>query len=836
VPSDPHRPRRPRGSGRAPAAVDPRVGARVEAFVKGAELSPVAEILARRRDEIVRRWLEAARTQAFHAAHPDGAVADHIPDLLDALTAYLRRSAPRELDPGAPLQDAAVREAAEAHAHDRFRQGLQPADVLAEFRLLRQEIGRALRESSDGASDMLAAELLVHDALDGATTLGLAALRAHEAEHRRVVNELAAIVTSSSDAIIGTDLESTITSWNPGAERLYGYTAQEAVGHSMALIIPPDRAGELDEFQARVRRGERVEPYLTVRQRKDGSRVEVSVTIAPLRDAAGSVVGGSAIARDVTQYRRAEEALRLHAELIQQAHEAVFAWHPVEGIRLWNRGAEELYGYTAQEALGRSSHALLHTPPEQVAEFTAALERDGRWVGELTHTTRDGRRLAVDARVALVRDDGRRYIVEATRDLTARRAAEDRLALLAEAGPVLAASLEYEATLANIARLIVPRLADWCAVDVVRSGGVPERLIVVHTDPARERLAQELRQRYPPDPHLSEGVPRVLRTGEPELVAEISDDLLRHSAHNAEHLALLEQLGLRSYMIVPLRARGQSLGAISLVAAQSGRRYGTDDLRTAQDLADRAALAIDNARLHREAQEEVRLREQLLEVVAHDLRNPVTAIKANADLLARQASAGRLETPRLVDRLNSISTTAVRMSAQIGELLDATRLRAGQPLVLDRQPTDLVALVRRVAAQVQQTTTQHTICVAAAVPHLVGEWDASRLERVFGNLLGNAVKYTPQGGEIRLEVDRSGQAEACAAVIDQGIGIPEAEQANIFERYRRASNVLGRFPGEGIGLAGVRQVVEQHGGTISVISRQGEGSTFSVRLPLTPPD
>jgi signal transduction histidine kinase len=289
-------------------------------------------------------------------------------------------------------------------------------------------------------------------------------------------------------------------------------------------------------------------------------------------------------------------------------------------------------------------------------------------------------------------------------------------------------------------------------------------------------------------------------------------------------------------MIVPLRARGQSLGAISLVAAQSGRRYGTDDLRTAQDLADRAALAIDNARLHREAQEEVRLREQLLEVVAHDLRNPVTAIKANADLLARQASAGRLETPRLVDRLNSISTTAVRMSAQIGELLDATRLRAGQPLVLDRQPTDLVALVRRVAAQVQQTTTQHTIRVAAAVPHLVGEWDASRLERVFGNLLGNAVKYTPQGGEIRLEVDRSGQAEACAAVIDQGIGIPEAEQANIFERYRRASNVLGRFPGEGIGLAGVRQVVEQHGGTISVISRQGEGSTFSVRLPLTPPD
>ena len=831
MPSDPQRPSTPR---RGRSAVDPRVGARVEGFVKGAALGPVADILSRRRDQIVRRWLEAARTQRFHAAQPDRAVADHIPRLLDALIAYLQRSAPREFDPNAPLGDQAVRDAAEGHAGDRFRQGLAPADVLTEFHLLRQEIGRALRENTDGAGDVLAAELLLHDVLDGATTLGVAALRAQEADHHRLADELAAIVASSSDAIIGKSLDGTITSWNPAAERLYGYTADEAVGRSMALIIPPERGRELADIQGRVQRGERVDAYTTERVRKDGRRVEVSVTIWPVRNAAGRVVGASAIARDISQHRPSEEALRLHSELIQQAHEAVFAWHPVEGIQLWNHGAEELYGYTAQEALGRNSHALLRTPPEQVAEFNVALARDGRWVGELTHTTRDGRRIAVEARVALVRGDGRRHVVEATRDLTARRMAENRLALLAEAGPVLAGSLEYETTLANIAHLVVPRLADWCAVDIVRRGGRPERLAVVHSDPSRVQLAEELRLRYPPDPHMEQGVPKVLRTGEPELVPEIPEGLLERVAQDPEHLALLKELGLRSYMIVPLRARGQSLGAVSFVAAESGRRYGRDDLRTAQDLADRAALAIDNARLHREAQDEVRLREELLQVVAHDLRNPVTAIKATADLLGRQAAAGRLEPSRLADRLNTISNTAVRMDAQISELLDAARLRAGQPLELDRQPTDLVILARRIAAQVQQTATHHTIQFETPVVELLGEWDGTRLERVLGNLLGNAVKYSPDGGEIRLEVypdQEPGQSWACVAVTDAGIGIPEAEQAHIFERYHRATNVVGRFPGEGIGLAGAKQVIEQHGGTISVASRQGQGSTFIVRLP-----
>src|SRR5919202_2359969 len=359
-----------------PDTGDPRVGRRVQAFVQGAALGPVAETLTAGRDAILRRWLEAARRQPFHAAQPGRAVADHVPRLFDALVAFLRRHAPGEVDPGSPLDDEAVRAAARAHARDRFAQGLAAADVLTEFRLLRQEIGRALRERADGAGDVLAAELLVHDALDGAATLALAALEAHEAEYHRIAAELVAIVESSSDAIIGKTLDGIITSWNPAAERLYGYTAAEAVGRSINLIIPADRPDELPSILARIRRGERVEPYETVRVRKDGSRLAVSVTISPVRDAAGAVVGASAIARDISEHKRAEAAARqARAELEAERGllDALFRTAPIgfafldrdlRYVRI-NERLAEINGRPAADHLGRTGREMVPELAEQ---------------------------------------------------------------------------------------------------------------------------------------------------------------------------------------------------------------------------------------------------------------------------------------------------------------------------------------------------------------------------------------------------------------------------------------------------------------------------------------
>jgi signal transduction histidine kinase len=419
-----------------------------------------------------------------------------------------------------------------------------------------------------------------------------------------------------------------------------------------------------------------------------------------------------------------------------------------------------------------------------------------------------------------------------TGEVTARMQAEAamvRQTFLAEASQELAASLDYETTLAAIARLAVRQFADWCSVDLLDEAGVLRRLAVAHVDPAKVELANELVRRYPP----ATNPPRALQTGQAELYPEISDALLQASIPDPELLAIIRGLGLKSSMAVPLNARGRTLGVLSFIAAESGRRYTADDLAFAEQLASRAALAVENARLYQEVQQALLTRDEFLASVSHDLRNPLGALKATSQVLQRQLTrTGAVEPARLHAALANVDTTTNRMAALIDMLMDVARLQLGQPLELVYGQTDLVALTRRIAEEVQQITTHHQIQVDAAT-ELVGEWDARRIERVVSNLLENAVKYSPGGGAIVATLTR-GKDEPAEVVLtfeDHGLGIPEHDLPRIFERFRRGSNVVGRIGGTGIGLAGARQIVEQHGGTIVVESRQGAGTTVTVRLP-----
>jgi signal transduction histidine kinase len=413
------------------------------------------------------------------------------------------------------------------------------------------------------------------------------------------------------------------------------------------------------------------------------------------------------------------------------------------------------------------------------------------------------------------------------------RAAERRLAFLAEASAHLASSLDYETTLRRVARLAVPEMADWCVVDTLAEDGSVCLLAVAHVDPGKEALVRELRRRYPPAPQARYGLQKVLSSGRPELYPEILPAWRQAAARDAEHLRLMQALDARSSMCVPLRARGQTLGALTFVCAASGRRYGLSDVVLAQDLADRCALALDNARLHGQVQETLRTRETFLASLAHDLKTPLTAGLGYAQLVRREATkVGRSAAARrLVEWAAIIEDNTTRAAALLDELLDIARLEAGHSLDLDRRPTDLVALAERVAAEHQRSTKRHRITVAPREPELVGDWDAVRLARVLDNLLSNAVKYSPEGGEITVRMTREG-AWAVLMVADEGLGIPAADRSRIFERFHRGRNVAGHVAGSGVGLAGVRHVVEQHGGSVSVESQEGVGSTFTVRLPL----
>ncbi|HET8631883.1 MAG TPA: GAF domain-containing protein [Thermomicrobiales bacterium] len=297
-------------------------------------------------------------------------------------------------------------------------------------------------------------------------------------------------------------------------------------------------------------------------------------------------------------------------------------------------------------------------------------------------------------------------------------------------------------------------------------------------------------------------------------------------------------LPVRSYLAVPVIARsGDVLGGLFLAHPRPGVFTARAE-RLVVGLAAQAAIAMDNARLYQQAQRALQARDEFLAAVSHDLKSPLSTIKGYAQLLrlrARREEAGGAASA-VADGAAKIEATADKMTALINELLDVARLEAGESLSLEREPTDLVALAAEAIAAHLATGAYRQIDLLAPDTPLTGSWDRARLARVVDNLLGNALKYSPDGGpvtaSVREERDDAG-AWAVLAVRDEGVGIPAAELPRVFERYRRASNVDGRIAGTGVGLATARHIVESHGGTLTAESQEGQGSTFTVRLPLT---
>jgi signal transduction histidine kinase len=409
---------------------------------------------------------------------------------------------------------------------------------------------------------------------------------------------------------------------------------------------------------------------------------------------------------------------------------------------------------------------------------------------------------------------------------------EDDLRLLATGSERLAESLEYTETLRTAAEIAVPDFADWCVVDMVEDGLVT-RAAVVHADPAKQPLAQRLHERYPPDVGSSRGpIGRVATTGRDELQGDITDEFLQRSARDAEELALYRELCPRSYICEPLVVGGLVRGTITFLTAESGRTYTEAHLALARELARRVAVVVENARLYYEVRQSVRTRDDFLSAVAHELKTPLTVISGTAQLLRRRMQGEELAAnARSLDRIMS---AVGRMTAFIEELLELVRRQADPTLELHRERTDLTDLVRRVVSDLTELSRGQIVDIESS-GDAVGDWDGVRLERAIANVVGNAFKYNAPNGRVtvRVGVEETPQGRvAFCAVSDEGIGIPEPDLARVFDRFARGSNVAGRITGSGVGLTIVRQIVEQHGGTISVTSAVGRGSTFTIRLPL----
>jgi PAS domain S-box-containing protein len=545
---------------------------------------------------------------------------------------------------------------------------------------------------------------------------------------------------------------------------------------------------------------------------------------------------------------------------------AAFTGLPHERYRGW--GWMEAVHPDDRERVGTAWRAALGET--RVFETEFRLRRgDGAW-----------RRVSARA-VPVLEEDGRvREWVGAITDVTERRRVEEGRDFVAEASRVLASSLDYEQTLRAVSELAVPVLADWCAVDVVTEDGELRRLSVKHTDPEKIRLVEEIEARWPTRPDAPHGLANVIRTGKPELVPHIPEALLSANAQDDEHLRLIRELGLRSYVCVPLIARGHVLGALSLVYAESGRAYDDSDLVLAEELARRAAVAIDNSRLFSETEEaRAQLEQQtgeleeaqaememahdelqgayadlaertrdaeqarqaadeanaakssFLATMSHELRTPLNAIAGYTQLLEMGIHGPISDSQR--EALGKIHRNQGHLLGLINDVLNFAKIEAGQvKYTLEDVPLDatLAAVEALVEPQIRARGLLYRYRAGDGTATVRA--DRERLEQVVLNLLTNAIKFTEPGGRVEMAWQAEGRW-ARIHVADTGRGIPQDKIEAIFEPFVQVDPALTRATeGTGLGLAISRDLARAMRGDLTARSTPGQGSVFTLTLPL----
>jgi PAS domain S-box-containing protein len=637
-----------------------------------------------------------------------------------------------------------------------------------------------------------------------------------------LLRHLAKIVDSSDDAIVSKDLNGTILSWNAAAERMFGYTSEEAVGRSIRMIIPDDRQSEEDFVLGQIRAGQAVRHHETIRQRKDGSQIPISLTVSPLYDDGGRVIGASKIARDITDRKEADRAQKRLAAVVESSDDAIVAKDLNSTIVSWNRAAERMFGYTAEEAIGQSVRMIIPEELQSEEDMVLARIRAGGLVDhyETRRRRKDGSEVLVSLTVSPIVDATGRVIgaSKIARDITEQsrlRAVAREQALqteqLSETGAMVAASLDRN----TIAQRVVDAATSLTQAEFgafVHSGvsSSAEYTLSSFTAPPKDVVRRFIERRW---------------------------DTLVASTLHGEAVIRLDDVAdatetpwvIRSYLAVPVKTAGEVFGAL-LFGSSASAAFTEQQERIASSIAAWASLALENARLYLSAREADRLKDEFLAVLSHELRTPLNAIVGYSRLLR----GGLLSGAKMERGLETLERNANALTQIVEDVLDISRIVAGK-IRLDVQPVDLAAIVQNAASTVQPAADAKSIRIETIVDPGVGpvSGDPGRLQQVAWNLLSNAVKFTPKHGRVQVRVERV-NSHVEVAVSDTGAGINPDFLPYVFERFRQADGSLSRKAGGlGLGLSIVRHIVEMHGGSVVAASDgEGRGATFKVRLPL----
>jgi PAS domain S-box-containing protein len=629
---------------------------------------------------------------------------------------------------------------------------------------------------------------------------------------------------------------------NAAWEKLWGFTLEQIRDYNI-LADPQLEAHGTAPLLRRAFQGEpvhlpaiRYDPNQTI---PEGSRYAdavrwVGAFAYPVKDASGAVREVVLVHEDVTDVRRREEELRTSEERLRLALAAsrmnVWDWDLATDIVRCSDNAREFWGIE----VGRAEDFIAVVHPDDVqllheasqlaigghepyfSEYRVVGPRHGtRWVQSRGRVDR-----APDGRAA--------RILGVTVDVTELKQAEEKTRLLADAGATLGASLDYQATLAELSRLLVPRFADWCAVDLLIEGDTLQRVAVHHRDPSRVALASEIFARFPPRPDDDHGPWHVIRAREPEWAAAITDAMLQAGTDDPDHLAMLRGLRLQSFICVPLIARDTAIGALTVVYAESGRQYLPADVPLCADLAGRAAIAVDNARLYERLRVEDRRKDEFLATLAHELRNPLAPIRTGLALL--RATTDQTTVERTKDVMERQLGHMVRL---IDDLLDLSRVTRGA-VSLNLERLDLWSVVGHAIEASRPLLDAAGVQLVVRPPEepIILDADRTRMSQIFSNILNNAAKFTDRGGRVELVAVEAG-SDVLISVTDTGTGIPREMLSQIFEMFVQVRGTpMAGHTGLGIGLTLVQRLVELHGGRVWAESAgPGRGSIFYVRMP-----
>jgi PAS domain S-box-containing protein len=600
---------------------------------------------------------------------------------------------------------------------------------------------------------------------------------------------LATIVATFDDAIISRNLSGTITYWNRAAARIFGYTQTEAVGQSIQLITPPELYQEEEDILRRIRAGTSVDHCETVRLRKDGRRVDVSLTVSPVATPEGVMIGASIIARDSTERKQLERDARHLAAIVESSDDAIISKDLDGTIISWNRGAERIFGYTPDEVIGRSIRLIV--PPDRQGEEDRVLA-----------TVR--RNEVVDHFETLrIRKDG--TIVPISLTVSPIRSA---------AGDIIGASkIARDLSRVQSAQRDALRLA--AIVDSSDDAIISKDLngVVMSWNSAAEAIfgfsASEM---------VGQSIRRLIADDRQQEEDEVLSGIRR--GERVEH-----------YETVRLRKDGAPIHVsltVSPIRSQDGTVIGASKI--ARDITDRKRAEEERQLLLGIARDASRLRDEFLATLSHELRTPLNAIVG----YIRMMQSGMITGEKQSRALDTVARNVTSLTQIVEDVLDVSRIISGK-VRLDVQPVDLPVVIHEAVETVRPAADAKGIRVETIVdPHAAPvSGDPERFQQILWNLLSNAVKFTERGGRVQVRLERV-NSHLEVTVSDTGVGIPAEFLPHVFERFRQADAGISRVRGGlGLGLAIARHLVELQGGRISVASDgPGKGSTFRIELPV----